>query len=71
MRDQRQRNAAHRADPEDGLAQLVSASAQAVSLLDRAYAAQQRNWQRGLGEWSNDELRSFAAQLGRFNGDLG
>lgn len=59
------------ADPEDGRAQLVSASAEAMAALDDAHAEQQRNWQRKLAEWSTEELQSFADQLGRFNGDLG
>ncbi|WGL51980.1 MarR family transcriptional regulator [Nocardioides sp. BP30] len=58
------------ADPDDGRAQLVSASARAREVLDRAHVQQQLNWQRRLEGWSAEELRSFADQLGRFNGDL-
>jgi DNA-binding MarR family transcriptional regulator len=59
------------ADPEDGRAQLVSASESAIRLLAEATAVQQRSWQEKLGEWSDEELASFALQLGRFNHDLG
>jgi DNA-binding MarR family transcriptional regulator len=58
------------ADPEDGRAQLVSATAEAVRLLDEAEAAAQRQWQLRLDGWSVEELQSFAAALGRFNSDL-
>ena len=59
------------ADPEDGRAQLVSASAEAVRLIDEAAAAQQRAWHRTLGDWTDDELATMAAQLGRLNEALG
>jgi DNA-binding MarR family transcriptional regulator len=59
------------ADPEDGRAQLISASAYAIRLIEEAAAVQQRSWQEKLGDWSDRELASFAGQLGRFNHDLG
>jgi DNA-binding MarR family transcriptional regulator len=59
------------ADPEDGRAQLVSASARAIELIDAGNAEQKVKWQRGLSDWSEAELQSFALQLGRFNTDLG
>lgn len=58
------------ADPEDGRAQLVSATAKAVSLIDSAQVEQTLKWQRGLSDWTVEELHSFAVQLGRFNNDL-
>jgi len=58
------------ADPEDGRAQLVSATAEAVRLQEEAGERQAKRWQRRLEDWSDEELRSFAAQLGRFNVDL-
>lgn len=58
------------ADPEDGRAQLVSATTAAVELIHAGNAEQKLKWQRGLGDWSNDELHQFAVQLGRFNNDL-
>jgi DNA-binding MarR family transcriptional regulator len=58
------------ADPEDGRAHLISATAEAVRLAEEADAAQQRKWKLRLGEWSDEELKSFAAQLDRFNNDL-
>lgn len=58
------------ADPEDGRAQLVSATAEAVALLNASQVQQQLKWQRGLSGWSVEELHTFAVQLGRFNSDL-
>jgi DNA-binding MarR family transcriptional regulator len=54
-------------DPEDGRAQLVTASAEAHRLFKEAAVAQQRTWQRQLGDWSDAELVSLATQLGRLN----
>lgn len=58
------------ADPEDGRAQLVSASAKAVELIHTGHVEQKLKWQRGLGDWSDEDLHSFATQLGRFNASL-
>lgn len=58
------------ADPEDGRAQLVSATAEALDRQDAASRMQTRRWQRELEGWSDAELTSFAVQLGRFNSDL-
>lgn len=58
------------ADPEDGRAQLVSATAKAVELIETGNVNQRLKWQRGLGDWSDEDLRSFAVQLERFNSDL-
>lgn len=58
------------ADPEDGRAQLVSATAEAHRLQEAAGEMQARRWRRQLEGWSDAELATFAAQLGRFNSDL-
>ncbi|MGZ4474447.1 MAG: MarR family winged helix-turn-helix transcriptional regulator [Nocardioides sp.] len=58
-------------DPEDGRAQLVSASEEAVRLIDETVAKQRRVWREQLADWSDAELASLAAQLGRFNTDMG
>lgn len=58
-------------DPEDGRASLVSASAEAVRRLD-AVAADRRRWlSEQLGDWSEQQLGDFAAELGRYNQALG
>lgn len=59
------------ADPEDGRAQLVSATPEAVRLLKQSEVEQRRRWESRLDAWSAEELASFAVQLGRFNSDLG
>jgi len=59
------------ADPEDGRAQLVSATPEAIRLLKESDAEQRRRWQSRLDTWSPEELAAFAAQLARFNDDLG
>jgi DNA-binding MarR family transcriptional regulator len=58
------------ADPEDGRAHLISATAEAQRLAEEADAVQRRRWQRRLSGWSDEELQRFATQLGRFNTDL-
>lgn len=58
------------ADPEDGRAQLVSATAEAVRLASAAHEAQQRRWKQQLGAWTDEELRTFGERLARFNKDI-
>lgn len=57
-------------DPEDGRASLVSATEDAVRRMADV-AAQRREWlDERLGGWSDDELTSFVAGLGRYNSAL-
>ncbi len=57
-------------DPEDGRAMLVAASATANERLT-AVNDERRQWlDERLGSWSDDELTSFVAQLGRYNAAL-
>lgn len=57
-------------DPEDGRASLVSATDDAVRRMADV-AAQRREWlDERLGGWSDDELTSFVAGLGRYNSAL-
>ena len=58
------------ADPEDGRAHLISATEEAHRRQEAASQKQARRWRRQLEGWSDAELTSFAAQLGRFNSDL-
>ena len=58
------------ADPEDGRAMLLAASEEARVLLERAELDRRRAWGVKLADWSEEELRLFAAQLTRFNRDL-
>lgn len=58
-------------DPEDGRAQLVSATPEAVQLINETVAKQRKVWQERLSEWSDEEIAGLATQLGRFNHDLG
>lgn len=58
-------------DPEDGRAHLVSATEDSVRLISEVTDAQRRVWREQLSGWSDEELAQFAAQLGRFNHDLG
>ena len=58
-------------DPEDGRAQLVSASEEATLLITETAAKQRKVWREQLSGWSDAELADLAAQLGRFNSDLG
>lgn len=57
-------------DPEDGRATLVSASDDARRRLADV-ATSRREWlDDRLGDWSADELSSFAETLGRYNAAL-
>ena len=58
------------ADPDDGRAHLISATPEALRLQETAGEMLAQRWRRQLEGWSDAELRSFAAQLGRFNSDL-
>ena len=57
-------------DPEDGRAQLVSASPEAARLITEVMATQRRAQRARLSGWSDAELKTLASQLGRFNADL-
>lgn len=59
------------ADPADGRAQLIVATADAAQRVRAAQADLHQTWRRRSGRWSDADLKSFAAQLRRFNGDLG
>ncbi len=57
-------------DPEDRRATLVSASADAVHRIGEV-ASERRQWlDDRMADWSDDDLASFAAQLGRYNATL-
>ena len=57
-------------DPEDRRASLVSASAEAVRRIGEV-ATERRQWlDQRLADWSDEELGSFARQLGRYNASL-
>lgn len=59
------------ADPDDGRATLVSATADGVRRLGEV-SMQRRAWlAERLGDWSAEELEGFAATLGRYNEALG
>jgi DNA-binding MarR family transcriptional regulator len=58
------------ADPLDGRAVLVSASADAVHRME-AIAHDRRTWlDERLDGWTEDDLRGFAAVLARYNAAL-
>ncbi len=54
-------------DPDDGRASLVAASVDAVRRLDDVVALRREWLDQRLGDWSDEELSSFAAVLGRYN----
>ena len=57
-------------DPEDRRASLVSASAEAVRRIGEV-ADERRQWlDERLQDWSDEDLASFAGQLGRYNASL-
>jgi len=57
-------------DPEDRRASLVSASAEAVRRIGEV-ADERRQWlDQRLEDWSDEDLASFAGQLGRYNVSL-
>ena len=57
-------------DPEDRRASLVSASEEAVRRIGEV-ASERRQWlDERLADWSDEDLASFAGQLGRYNESL-
>ncbi len=55
------------ADPDDGRASLVSATAEAVRRI-AAMGVSRRAWlDERLGDWADDELSGFVDVLGRYN----
>lgn len=58
------------ADPDDGRAMLVAAEPAVVERL-AAVNDERRRWlDQRLGDWSDDELATFVAQLARYNSAL-
>ena len=58
-------------DPQDGRAQLLTATPEAVRLIAEATEKQRQMWREQLSDWSDQELFDLAATLGRYNTDLG
>ncbi|MEO6090042.1 MAG: MarR family transcriptional regulator, partial [Umezawaea sp.] len=59
-----------RACREDGRAQLISATAHGLEMLDGWRKAQITLVQEALADWSEEDIRAFARQFGLFTDDL-
>lgn len=59
-----------RACQEDGRAQLISATAQGLAMLDGWRQAQITLVQEALATWSEEDVRAFVRQFGLFTDDL-
>jgi DNA-binding MarR family transcriptional regulator len=59
-----------RACRQDGRAQLISATALGLELLDGWRAAQITLVQEALADWTEEEVHAFARQFGLFTDDL-
>jgi DNA-binding MarR family transcriptional regulator len=59
-----------RACQEDGRAQLISATAQGLAMLDGWRQAQITLVQEALADWSEEDVRAFVRQFGLFTDDL-
>jgi DNA-binding MarR family transcriptional regulator len=58
------------ADPDDGRAMLISASADAVHRMEAINRDRRRWLDEQLAGWSEDDLREFVAGLARYNAAL-
>jgi DNA-binding MarR family transcriptional regulator len=58
-------------DPDDGRATLLSASEEGVRRLEDVATMRRAHLDQRLGDWSDEELASFADTLGRYNATLG
>jgi len=58
------------ADPDDGRAMLISASADAVHRLEAINRDRRRWLDEQLAGWSEDDLREFVTGLARYNSAL-
>jgi DNA-binding MarR family transcriptional regulator len=58
------------ADPVDGRAMLISASADAVHRMEAINRDRRRWLAEQLAEWSEDDLREFVTGLARYNSAL-
>ena len=62
----------HRApDPADGRAAILTASDEGLRRLERMAEQRRQALEQSLGDWSDEELASFVATLGRYNRSLG
>lgn len=59
-----------RACQEDGRAQLISATARGLAMLDGRRQAQITLVQEALADWSEEDVRAFVRQFGLFTDDL-
>ena len=57
-------------DPHDGRATLVTASEEALRRLADVVQHRRRWFDEQLGDWSDADLATFAAELGRYNAAL-
>jgi DNA-binding MarR family transcriptional regulator len=57
-------------DPEDGRATLLSPSDDARRRLDDVTQQRRRRLDERLGDWSDEDLHSLVAALGRYNRTL-
>ncbi|WP_310526370.1 MarR family transcriptional regulator [Nocardioides sp.] len=57
-------------DPDDGRAWVVTLSEEGRRRMDELATARRARLGRLLGEWSDDELGTFVATLGRYNASL-
>lgn len=58
-------------DPDDGRATLLSASEEGVRRLEDVATMRRAYLDQRLGDWSDEQLASFAETLGRYNATLG
>lgn len=58
------------ADPDDGRAMIVAVSAEAERRLASLAVVRRARLQERLGEWSDEELHGFVADLARYNASL-
>jgi DNA-binding MarR family transcriptional regulator len=54
-------------DPVDGRAMLISATTDAVRRMDAVDRDRRRWLEEQLADWSEDDLRTFVGDLGRYN----
>ncbi|WP_310964773.1 MarR family winged helix-turn-helix transcriptional regulator [Nocardioides terrisoli] len=54
-------------DPEDGRAQILTATGAAVERLREVDRLRRRWYEERLSDWSDAEIRELAVQLGRYN----
>lgn len=57
-------------DPADGRAAILSATDEGLRRLDLMVEQRRRALEESLGDWTDEELASFVATLGRYNHSL-